>query len=196
MTLSVSAAVEGLLDEAVLLRLATSAGFAIGTVYGREGKEALRRKIEGYNRAARFYPWVVLVDLNHQYDCPPALLADWLPDPAPLMSLRVAVRKIESWLLADRKAMAKFLGVSLALLPIQPDLEPDPKMKMVNLARRSRFPSIRRDLVPTQESRRQVGPAYTSRVIDFVFQLWDPRQAANVSPSLKRCLIALGRLSS
>ncbi|MBM3152941.1 MAG: hypothetical protein FJZ96_12205 [Chloroflexi bacterium] len=191
----VSVAVEGPLDEAVINRLAQLTEIEIGTVYGKEGKNALRSKINGYNHAAKFSPWVVLVDLNHEYECAPLLLASWLPRPTPYMCLRVAVKKIESWFLADRTNIAAFLGVSASLLPRSPDLEEDAKRTLVNLARRSRYLSIRRDLVPTQSSGRQVGPAYTSRMADFVNKIWDPSRATEESPSLSKCIAALDQIS-
>jgi hypothetical protein len=192
----VSVAVEGPLDEAVIKRLTDFTKIEIGTVYGREGKNALHSKINGYNHAANFSPWIVLVDLNHEQDCAPSLLTSWLPKPASNMFLRVAVKKLESWLLADRSSMATFLGVSKALVPQFPDLEDDSKLTLVNLARRSRFSSIRRDLVPTQGSGRQVGAAYTSRMTDFVSIIWNPEHAAQFSPSLARCITALNRISN
>ena len=65
----VRAAVEGLLDEAVVGRLMMAMGAAPGPVYGRNGKDRVRTRIDGYNRAARWVPWVVLVDLNHEAAC-------------------------------------------------------------------------------------------------------------------------------
>jgi hypothetical protein len=192
----VSVAVEGPLDEAVIKRLADFTKIEIGTVYGREGKNALRSKIKGYNHAAQFSPWIVLVDLNHEQDCAPSLLTSWLPRPASNMFLRVAVKKLESWLLADRSDISSFLGVSMTLVPQFPDLEDDSKLALVNLARHSRFSSIRHDLVPTQGSGRQVGVAYTSRMTDFVFSIWDPAQATQNSPSLSRCITVLNRIST
>jgi hypothetical protein len=192
----VSVAVEGPLDEAVIKRLFDFTKIEIGTVYGREGKNALRSKIAGYNHAANYSPWIVLVDLNHEQDCAPSLLTSWLPKPASKMFLRVAVKKLESWLLADRANMAKFLGVSMTLVPQFPDLEDDSKLTLVNLARRSRFSSIWRDLVPTQGSGRQVGSAYTSRMTDFVSNIWNPAHAVQISPSLLRCVSALNRISA
>ena len=98
-TVVVSAAVEGLVDEAVVLRLIADAGATPGTVYGKIGKGYLRQKISGYNQAARhspWNPWVVIVDLNHEASCAPHLKASWLPTPAPYMCFRIAVREVES----------------------------------------------------------------------------------------------------
>ena len=72
---TVAAAVEGLVDEAVALRLIRHAGAEPGSVYGRSGKAQLRKQISGYNNAARHAPWLVLVDLDRDEDCAPPLRA-------------------------------------------------------------------------------------------------------------------------
>ena len=77
-----SAAVEGIVDDAVVRKLLAHAGGEVGTVYGRRGKSYLREKIHGFGQAARYSPWIVLVDLNESAPCAPALIADWLADPA------------------------------------------------------------------------------------------------------------------
>ena len=87
----VSGAVEGLVDEAVLSRLVQHVGAEPGPVYGRHGKPPLRRVIDGYNNAARFSPWLILVDLNHEAECAPLMLNTWRPRPAPWLCFRVAV---------------------------------------------------------------------------------------------------------
>jgi len=73
-----TAAVEGLVDEAVVRRLAKHVGVEVGPVYGKNGKGHLRQRIAGYNNAARISPWVVLVDLNREAECAPPLRDAWL----------------------------------------------------------------------------------------------------------------------
>lgn len=189
-----SAAVEGAADEAALRRIVKLAGGEVGTVYGRNGKDFLRRKITGFSNAARFSPWIVLVDLNLEAECAPAMLRSWLPDAAEKMCLRVAVHKIESWLLADKDNIANFLKVSPARLPHNPDMELDPKRTLVNLASRSRSKCVRRDICPHPESGRRVGAAYTSRLIEFITVAWQPNNALQHSPSLKKCINAIKRI--
>jgi hypothetical protein len=108
----VSAAVEGDLDEVVLRTIADYTGFGIGTVYGRRGKPYLLKTISGFNNAARFSPWTVIIDLDHDYECAVSALAAWLPQPANQMFCRVVVRAIEAWLLADRDRIASMLAIS------------------------------------------------------------------------------------
>jgi hypothetical protein len=113
------------------------------------------------------------------------------------MCFRVVVRAIESWLLADRARIARYLGVSKAIVPDDPDALDNPKQHLINLARRSRRRAILDEIVPRQTSGRIVGPLYTSWVIEFASNLeggWRPRVAAERSQSLRRCIGALGRL--
>ena len=120
-----SGAVEGLLDEAILRRLVEQEGATLKPPYGKTGKSILRKLINGYNQAAHFPPWVVLVDLDRDNDCAPDLKAEWLPEPAPHMCFRVAVRAVEVWLLADRESLAKFLSVNISQLPLHPETRYD-----------------------------------------------------------------------
>ena len=191
---TVAAAVEGLVDEAVALRLIRHAGAEPGSVYGRSGKAQLRKQISGYNNAARHAPWLVLVDLDRDEDCAPPLRAAWIPVPAPRLCFRVAGRAVEAWLIADAVALAEFLGVSRGKVPAEPDSIPDPKRALVNVARNSRRARIRADMVPREGSGRDVGPAYSSRLIEFVSGHWRPAEAATTSDSLRRAIACLEKL--
>ena len=188
---TISAAVEGILDEAVFRRLMKDLGAVPGTVYGKSGKSFLLGKLQTYNQAARFNPWVILVDLDHDQDCAPPFKESCLPNPAPFMYFRIAVREIESWLLADRERLAKFLGVTIQRIPHNPEELDSPKSAMVDLARRSRRRDIRENMVPRAGSGRKIGPAYTSVLIKFAGDArkgWRPHIAARESDSLSRCL--------
>ena len=195
---AVSGAVEGTLDEVVLRKLAEDVGLSVGRVFGRNGKSHLKAIIDGYNRAARFSPWIVLVDLDNDFECAPSLRTEWLSAPAEHMCFRVAVREIESWLLADRGGIAAFLGVPRSRIPRTVDDLDDPKETLINLARGSRRRAIREDMVPRPGSGASVGPAYTSRMSEFVGKQgrgqWQPSSAVEVSPSLSRCIRALAEL--
>ena len=190
----VSAAVEGIVDEAVARKLIAHAGGQPGTVYGKNGKLFLRQKIKGYNNAARYTPWIVLVDLDHDADCAPPLRGEWLSDPAPKLCFRIAVREIEAWLMADSETLAAFLGVARNRVPHNPEDTDHPKEVMVNLARRSRCRAICEDMVPREGSGRPVGPAYTSRLMEYVKNRWRPEVAAQHAESLRRAIACLARL--
>ncbi len=181
----VTLAVEGDLDERVAIRLVGEAGGAGSLVHGKRGKPWLRERIGGYLNAARHSRWLVLVDLDDD-TCPPELRVDWGVADAPLgLCFRVAVRSVESWLLADRERLARFLGTARSRIPTRPDEADDPKQSLINAARRSRSGRIRDAIVPRPGAR--VGPLYTSTLSQFVDELWNPTEAAEASPSLARC---------
>lgn len=193
---TISAAVEGSLDEAVVSRLIRHVGGRLGTVYGKNGKPFLRDRIGGYNNAARHAPWLVLVDLDTEGDCAPPMCAAWLPHPAPRMCFRVAVRAVEAWLMADPERLAPFIGTARSKVPATPETLEHPKHTMVGLARLSRRREVRQDMVPRHGSLRTEGPAYTARLMEYAADHWRPDVAAERADSLRRTLACLRRLSA
>jgi hypothetical protein len=190
----ISAAVEGIVDEAVVRKLIVDAGGHPGTVYGKKGKPSLRRQIQGYNQAARQSPWMVMVDLDRDAECAPPLFEEWVPDPAPYLCFRVVVREVESWLMADAESLADFLKVRPGSISADPEQLQDPKEEMISLARRSSRREIREDMLPRAGSGRLVGPAYGSRLIEYVETLWRPSVAIDHADSLRRAMTCLQRL--
>lgn len=193
----VSGAVEGISDEAVLRRLVADRGGVVHRVQVQRGKANLRRALPGYNAAAQGDPRLVLVDLDRDFDCAAALVSDWLPAPSTYMRFRVVVREIEAWLLADRDRFTSFFSVPASAVPDQPDQLPDAKSTVLAAIRRSRRRAIRVDMLPRPDSGRQVGAAYTSRLIEFASDSgngWRPTVAAQRSPSLSSCLTRLDSL--
>jgi len=190
----ISIAVEGVADEAVALRLIAHGGGQPGTVYGKQGKPKLRQRINGYASAALYSPWFVLVDLDHDADCAPLLRNGWVPQVPPQLCFRVAVRAVETWLIADSERMAAFIGLSRGKIPDAPEALEDPKRALVDLARQSRKSAIRMDMVPRDGSGRPIGPAYTSRLIEFATSHWSPDAASLRSESLRRAIACLHRL--
>ena len=182
------------MDEAVVQKLINHADAVPGPVYGKNGKPALRSKVDGYNNAARRAPWILLVDLDTEHDCAPQLRQAWVPVAAPHLCFRVAVREVEAWLLADHETLARFLRIARTRIPREPESLSDPKRALVDLARGSRVRAIREDMVPREGSGRSVGPAYTSRVIEYVQSEWRPDVAAERAGSLKRAITCLNRL--
>jgi hypothetical protein len=192
----ISLAVEGASDAAILRRVCTSVGIQVGAEFIARGKSRLDPRLSGYNNAARFAPWVVIRDLDHDADCAPALIDKLLPEPAPGMCFRVAVRSIEAWLLGDVAGFSRFFGVSAAVLQVDPDELPRPKRTVVDLVRRSNKRAIREGMVPVAGTSSEVGPDYTALLVEFARTHWDPEAAAERSDSLFRCLRALRRLTN
>lgn len=189
-----SLAAEGLLDEQILRRLIQQSGkpFAPGVCYGKRGKDHLRQNIARFNQAAVHIPFIVLTDLDDE-DCPPGMLSRWLPRGRNNnLVLRIAVREVEAWLLADRERLAAFLSVAVSKIPPRPDECVDPKQEIVNLARRSSKREIREDVVPASGSTSRIGKNYIGQLTDFVTYKWRADHAVRQrSPSLDRALRAL-----
>jgi hypothetical protein len=182
--------VEGLLDEAVANRLLRHCNHTPGTSFGRSGVNYLRQKVQGFNvRAQNGVPILLMVDfMDTGETCPPSVPRAWLPNRSPNLLFRVVVREVESWLLADREAMADWLGISVAHLPIQPEAVSDPKQSLVNLARRSRRKHIYTALAPAKGISASVGPDYVGKLSEFVHGVWRPDIARTAAPSLDSCL--------
>lgn len=189
--LSINLAFEDPLHEAVLRKVFSQFGFSVGKCFSHGGYGYLKTKIKAFNHAARLTPFLVLTDLD-RVECAPILIRDWLPFPRHSNLLfRVAVREVESWVLAHRDACAKYLGVNQNQIPLNVDEMPDPKQFLINLARKSRFRSIREAIVPRPGSSAQQGPDYNGMLAVFVKDYWDAKIAALNSPSLMKMINAL-----
>lgn len=193
----ISGAVEGPSDEVVLRRIVNGLGAHVHRVQIQNGKTNLRRALPGYNAAAQRDPWLVLVDLDQEFECPALLVGDWLPTPSVHMRFRVVVRQIESWLLADAERFATFFSVKRSAIPDVPDELADAKASLLRVVESSRRRAVREDMLPRLRSGRRVGAAYTSRLMEFASNAaegWRPDVAATRSPSLSRCLTRLDQL--
>ena len=132
----------------------------------------------------------MFTDLDSPKSCAPELIHSWVK--APLnhgFFLRVAVMEIESWIIADRGALAACLSIPVGRIPSAPDDIPEPKEFLVSHARESKKKSLRDQLVPSNLAvTTRVGPEYNNRLSQFVRDDWNLERAAAVSPSLKRTL--------
>lgn len=186
--ISVRYAVEGLTDVAVARRLISVCGLVPVETLVAHGKTKLDPRLPGFNAAAQRAPYVVLRDADHDSGCIVELRDRLLGDrPAPLMCCRIAVREIESWLLADHEGFRDFFHVQRKP-PDLPDNEDRPKRTLVNLCRRSRRIAIREGIVPREGSGRSVGPDYVALVGEFASSRWSPEEARERSDSLDRAL--------
>jgi hypothetical protein len=157
-------------------------------VYSRGGNGYLRRTIDGFNNAAKGTPFLLGTDLD-TYECPSALIDDWLTSPKHHnLLIRVAVREAEAWVLADRNSFANFIGVGVANIP--PDVEAlvNPKEVLIQIARNSRKKQMRDDICPRPNSTSKIGPNYNACLGSFVSENWNPGAARLNSRSLDRTI--------
>ncbi len=185
----VKLAAEGGIDIAVLRRLVRNVGLEAGAEYGLKGKSHLDRQLNGYNAAASREPWLVARDLDDDAPCPGELAIRLLPAPADLMRFRIAVRTVESWLIADHVAFGSVFGVSTTVLPKSPEALVDPKASTLAVLATSKFKDIRSSMVRLRSGRpTDIGPEYNVRFIDYVEHRWRPAEAAKLARSLGRAI--------
>ncbi len=184
-------ATEDALSEAVAERLLLQAGASgIHARVRKQGFGYLRRRVTDLNRLAeKVMPVLLITDLD-QKRCPADMIADWLPVPRNARLLfRIAVRETESWVLADRTAFARFMGVSIGAIPSAPDELLDPKAALLKLVRKSSDRELKQDILPPRERTSPVGLGYNSQLCRFVRSRWKSDRAAIHSPSLSRALL-------
>lgn len=133
----------------------------------------------------------MLTDLDRT-ECPLKLIQDWLPfTKHPNFLFRIAVREVEAWVLADRQAFSKFIGVKPDQIPPDVDKIDDPKQKLINIVRKSRNREIRDAIVPRPNSTAKVGPDYNGQLSLFVENCWNVEVAMDNSLSLRRAVNAV-----
>lgn len=190
-------AVEDDLSEWVIRRLLQerSAAYEIGAVFKKGGFGYLKKKTPALNNLAKGCPVLLLTDLD-QNPCPPAVLAEWLPQPRNAdFLLRIAVREVEAWLLATGELFSGFLGLRQGVTFDRPEELLDPKHDLLCLSEKSPRRNLREALVRRDEGgNRRQGPAYNSTLGEFVLRGWSPAVAARRCPSLRRFISALESL--
>ena len=184
---------EDVLSEAVLKKMLKQSQrpFSVGQCLNQRGYGKIKKIISGLNYAAKGMPYLVLTDLDNA-ECPLVILSEWLTQPKhPNLLFRIAVKEVEAWLLAHREAFAQFLGISVDLIPGDADRIPDPKLLLINLAKKSRKRKLREAIVPEPNSTAKIGKDYNGQLIQFVNKSWQVASAQTNSPSLERTMNAL-----
>lgn len=184
------------LSEAIGMRLLRDAGYDSqpSTFLRRNGFGYLRSKMDSWCEMAKRKPVVLLTDLD-TISCPMTLRQDWMGArkvPGNLV-LRIAVREIESWILADHEALRTLVG-NRGSLPPDPDLLPDPKQYLLRLIAKQAPRSIRDDLVAEKGAIASQGIGYNARLGEWVRTVWSPERAALRSNSLQRARLRVGEL--
>ncbi len=160
------------------------------------GSGAIKNKCSAFiNMARSGILLVVLVDLDAA-ECACSLLRSWFVIPEneeiallPQCIFRVAVREVESWILADHLAWAHFIGIREDNFAMPPDELLDPKGHILRVLRKKGRKKIHREMLPRGAA--HVGPRYNEILCDFVNNYWAPERAARRSPSLDRAWRAL-----
>lgn len=190
---------EDAVGEAVLKRLAQELcpGLELLAVQVEGSNSRIGKNMKKYADASRAgVPHVVLTDLDNG-SCAPRLLTDLGAPRIPgMLHTRIAVREVEAWLLADRHAIADHLQVAVSKVPMRPEELSDPKQELLNLIRKGRSASLKKDMLPAPGSLATKGLLYNHHLQQFVATAWDPQRAAKSADSLKRCILRMTSLES
>ena len=188
-------AVEGATDAPVVERLIRLAGATPQLGLVARGKSRLDPRIQGIQAAStRFGPWVVVRDLDHDAASAVELARSLAPVRADFAEIRIAVRQVEAWLLADAAGFSRHFAVAASRIPAAPDSCDDAKRAVVDACGASKRRTVRDDMLPRPRSGRPVGPGYEGSLIEFATTSWDPERAATRSDSLARAITRVAEL--
>jgi hypothetical protein len=186
--------VEDILQEAAVHRVLASEGIPV-SIYrtiGLLGAGFIDTNVPRLARASAHGRYIVVRDLD-RHRCPPELLRSLFGGKPPEgLLFVVAVREIESWIMADAPSFRRFF--SLSKLDPSPELLDDPKEYLVSLARNSRKRAIRDGVAPRGTAK--VGELYNSILLDFIYNHWKVDRARGRSPSLQRFVDRLSVLGA
>ncbi|GAB3361877.1 MULTISPECIES: hypothetical protein [Giesbergeria] len=193
----IALATEDMLSEAVGLQLLREINLSPPDIQclRKDGFGYLQSKMSNWKALAKIKPVLLITDLD-QVACPSEMCEAWLgttPTPSDLL-LRIAVREVESWVLADHDAMRQLMGPK-GKLPIHPDELPDPKSHLLQLAKQASR-EVRQDLVKEKGAVASQGIGYNTRLGSMVASCWSPERAASRSPSLARTRLRLRELAA
>ena len=163
------------------------------------GCGALEKKCPAFLNMAKGGLYTVsLTDLDTRA-CAGALIREWFGiSNAQSIALpkqvvfRVAIREVESWIMADRQAWAEYIGIPVGNFAVAPDDLPDPKLHLLNVIRKKGRKKRHREMLPTGTA--SIGPGYNDVLCEFVQQHWSPVRASAHSPSLKRAIKAVNKV--
>ena len=192
----INIAVEDKLSEAVIRKILKTSkqSYIVGACFCRGGSGYLKKNIKGFNNASKATVFLLLTDLDTT-ECAPTLIRQWLNCPQnPNFLFRIAVKEIESWILADRINFADFLGVPVQRIPLITDEITDPKQFILNLAVKTKKPSLRSRMIFRQKETLRPGPDYNGCLKSFIDNDWKVSEAIHHSPSLKKTVDVIDKL--
>ena len=193
----ITIATEDELSEAVGSRLIAEIlpQFEIAQKLRRGGNGYLKTKCLNFNNMALRHPVFLITDLD-RYPCAGGLIRSWFGN-FPLNAnfiFRVAVREIESWLLADHQGMELLLERGANNITLTPDQLQSPKEYLLECAKRAPR-EVRNDLIRSKGALATQGLGYNSRLCEFVRNVWEPDRACDRSDSLARAILRLREIA-
>lgn len=190
-------ATEDVLSEAVALRLVdlTDGKLIVSQKLRKSGFGYLKSKFSNFCNLAKSMPVILITDLDN-CPCAPTFVRQWTKDAKLPKNLifRVAIREVESWIIADNVALSEFFKISQKLIPIVPDELPNPKSTLLSLAQKAPR-NLKEGLVAKKGSLAIQGTEYNIILANFVTKIWNPIRAAENSDSLSRAIKRINELA-
>ena len=188
--------VEDALTRSVVLKIAALTGMQFKSDFPavENGCGNLYKKAAKFASMARNGLHVALFTDLDTAECAPSLRRKWfgnnsIPDS---LLFRVAVRETEAWIMADKEAFARYVGISPVNFKDDPETLGDPKQFLLAVIKKHASPKLKKAMIPSGSA--AVGPEYNSIMCDFAEHLWNPERAAKHAPSLQRTFNAIKRI--
>jgi len=161
----------------------------------QRGCGGIKSKLNSFLEMAKLGQWVLILTDLDQRKCVLELIQEWffpnfkIGDLPKEVIFRVAVREVESWVMADRKAYAHFMGIAIKNFSDIPDELEDPKQYLFSIIQKKGKKKWHKEMLPRNTA--HIGPMYNEKICEFVKNKWSPKRAACASPSLQRAINAL-----
>ncbi len=154
-------------------------------------------RLDKYNEISKNVnsPVIVFIDLDNT-PCAPRLLADHPihnMQPPNKFQIRVAVREVESWLLADKQGMETYFGIPQNAITHDPEALPNPKQALLNLIKEKARAEFKREMLP--KGKAKIGSKYNKHLTDFINTAWDSTRACANADSLDRAIKGIQKIT-
>ena len=164
-----------------------------------DGNSQIFNNLDVYRElSARISSVILFIDLDNKPEtpCSPSLLRAHPINnrqSPPQFQIRIAVRTVESWLLADKEGMEQYFGIPQDAIIDNPEELPNPKQVLLNLIKRNATKEVRHGMLPIDGAR--VGLEYNNYLTDFINTAWDSTRACANADSLVRAIKGIQKIT-
>lgn len=158
--------------------------FKVDRSFTKGGFGYIKKNIMSFNQASATTPFLVITDLD-QLSCPAELINQWFRYPKHTnLLLTIAVREIESWIMADKEGFSDFFSLR-SNIAVDVESIGNPKKYLLNIInQKSRKAILKREMLPVGNA--QVGRGYNATLIKFIRNQWSLLRARENSCSVNR----------
>ncbi len=183
-------AFEDALQKSVILKIFNSMPIKINISgqFSKGGNGYLRSNLKTFVNISNRVPFFLLTDLDNK-NCPIALMESWgYNSPSKNFIFRIAVKEVESWLLADHQGVKSLFGDRISnKLHSNCDSIDNPKEYFLDLAKKAPK-EVRNSLIKKEGAVCSQALGYNAMLERFVRDTWCPNRASENSKSLGRTI--------